>query len=101
MKNNRKQDFVKWLDGQGIASSDIARIVSAIEEASAVALNRGIIADSFWNVDNEIDFSITSAKLMTMRSFQLTHKSLVTELVPAISLYSKFLDEVEKQHGYI
>ena len=93
MSSNRKKSFANWLANQGKTSSEISAIILAIDKASPIAINQGITTCSLWDVEKEIDFSIATAKLMTMRSFQRKYRTLAADLVPAIPLYSRYLDE--------
>lgn len=93
VKTDRQTRFTKWLAEKGKTDSEISELISALDSASKVARNRKLVPNSFWDVQTEVEFSIASAKLMTMKYFQLVYRALSKRLIPAIPLYSRFLDE--------
>ena len=94
---NRKQEFRKWLDENGVRNPAPALILQSMDEASEYAYKRKMISNSFWEIENSGVFNAVRAKLLGMRLFRLIHRNAASILDKSWKYYVSFLDyEVQR-----
>lgn len=98
---NRKQEFRKWLDENGVRNPAPALIVQSMDEASEYAYKRKMISNSFWDIKNSSDFNTVRAKLLGMRLFRLIHRNAALILDKSWKYYVSFLDDEMQRNGSI
>ncbi len=91
---DRKPGFEQWLANKGKKPSEISGIVSTLEDASSFAKKRKIVQYSFWE-ETEKEFSVSSAKLMTLSYFAI-HILLFPFIKKDIENYDQALEKYGK-----
>ncbi|MBQ7314974.1 MAG: hypothetical protein IJW83_03115, partial [Clostridia bacterium] len=98
---NRKQEFRKWLDENGVRNPAPALILQSMDEASEYAYKRKMISNSFWEIENSSDFNAVRAKLLGMRLFRLIHRNAASILDKSWKYYVSFLDDEVQRNSRI
>ena len=98
---NRKQEFRKWLDENGVRNPAPALILQSMDEASEYAYKRKMISNSFWEIENSSDFNAVRAKLLGMRLFRLIHRNAASILDKSWKYYVLFLDDEVQRNSRI
>ena len=98
---NRKQEFRKWLDENGVRNPAPALILQSMDEASEYAYKRKMISNSFWEIENSSVFNAVRAKLLGMRLFRLIHRNAASILDKSWKYYVSFLDDEVQRNSRI
>lgn len=95
--NERKNDYVHWLEKNTKLKYSTSVIVHVMDECSNYAVAHKISKTSLWDIENVKVFELVSSRLIGDRIFQVVHRKTAQAFKRFRSYYSKFLTEISRK----
>ena len=88
--------FSEWLSEVNYKRFSSQQLISALEDASKYAIERKLFMASYSRIADPAKFSSVMRKVQGMRFFRITHPGTSRYLDPAITLYRRYLQSLQR-----